>query len=132
MKKSIQFLLTLLFISIFTNTNAASNGNTYDYFKLHADIQVAIDEMDIKKARSLVKTLLPILDSDIEYTKSIMEDEEDEYFLDQLTRKLNRQKEIRGKLEEFLKVKNTEKYLANESMNMIRELRRLSMKPKER
>ena len=95
-------------------------------------MQEAIEAKDFKSARSIVKSLLPIIDSDISYTEEILSEEEDEYFVNDLNKKLARQKEIRDKLQGFVKTKNSEKYLSNESMKVIRELRRLSMKPQSR
>ena len=99
---------------------------------MYLDVQEAIEAKDFKAAKSIVKSLMPIIDSDISYTEEILSEEEDEYFVNDLNKKLARQKEIKDQLKSFLKAKNSEKYLSNESMNVIRELRRLSMKPQSR
>lgn len=131
MKESIKLTIFTILLSILFNVSAFSRENSVNYVTLHHDIQIAMDEMDYKKAKSLVESLLTILDSDIEYTESIIEDEDDEYFVNNLTTKLNRQQEIRKMLNDFLGAKKKD-LLEFESLNTIRELRRLSIKPKER
>ena len=130
MNNPIQHTILSICLLILFHVSAAAN-TTNDYLKFHSDIQVAIKEADMKRAKSIVKTLLPILDEDIEYTAMLIADEDDAYFLEELNRKYSRQKEIRQSLEDSLKKRKAE-VLSKESMNMIRELRRLSLKPKER
>lgn len=120
------FCLMLLFT---VNLSYATAG---EYQKLHKDIQIAMAEENVKKAKTIVKELLPILEEDIAYTQLVISEEEDEYFLGQLSQKYRRQKEIKQKLEEFIKTKKVNDDLSSESMNMVRELRRLSSKPRER
>ena len=59
-------------------------------------------------------------------------DEEDEDFLADLNRRKTRQEEIKAQLQQFLKIRKADKMLADESLNMIKELRRLSLRPKSR
>ncbi len=113
-------------------TTSASTRTTNDYLQFHSDIQVAIEELDLKKAKSLVKSLLPILDSDIKYTEELIADEEDEYFLGKLNTNLKRQKEIKQELQAFLKLSKSKAFDDSYSINTVRELRRLSFRPKER
>ena len=122
---------TLFTISIFLffGSNAAL-FNTYQ--KFHQDIQSAMAEEDVKKAKAIVKELLPILEEDIEYTRSVMSEEDDEFFLEQLSVKYKRQLEIKQQLEQFAKSKKVDTSFSDESMSMVRELRRLSSKPRNR
>ncbi len=107
------------------------SGSSGSYFALHHDIKLAMEEADYKKAKSLVQTLIPILDTDIAYTKEALSVEDDEYMVNKLSDKAERQQEIRQMLEDFLsqKKKNLKEF---DSLDVIRELRRLSVKPKER
>lgn len=116
---------------ILINASTASVRTTTDYMKIHSDIQVAMDDLNIKKAKSIIKILLPMIDSDIEYTATLMSDEEDDFIIKDITTRYNRQKEIKQSLEELLKLKNSDE-ISEETLNMIKELRRLSLKPKER
>ena len=99
---------------------------------VHQDIQSAMAEEDVKKAKAIVKELLPILEEDIEYTRSVMSEEDDEFFLEQLSVKYKRQLEIKQQLEQFAKSKKVDTSFSDESMSMVRELRRLSSKPRNR
>ncbi|WP_420316540.1 hypothetical protein [Ekhidna sp.] len=131
MKRLTKLVFSISIFLIGFNTVAKST-NTTDYLQIHSDIQVALLENDMRKAKSLIKTLLPMLDADIEYSKEILKVEDDEYFLNQINKNLERQEEIREKLEAFIKTRKLDKSLSKDSMNMVRELRRLSLQPKER
>lgn len=119
----VTFLVSIISLPGFANAGS--------YFTLHHDIKVALEEADYKKAKTLVQTLIPLLESDINYTREALSDGEDEYILKDLNAKLDRQIEIRMILDEFLK-QNKKGLKEFESLDLIRELRRLSIKPKER
>ncbi len=116
---------------IFVYAGLASSTRTGGYLTYHYDIKVAMEEEDYKKAKLLVESLLPVLASDIAYSQATLADEDDEYFVEKLTSKVERQQEIQQMLQDFLGEKR--KNLSNfDSLDVIRELRRLSIKPKER
>jgi len=131
MKKSDQLSRKIFLTCLVLTVSFSGFGNVGNYFTLHHDIKVALQEADYKKAKALVQTLIPLLESDIDYTKEALLDGEDEYILKDLNAKLDRQIEIRRTLDEFLK-ENKKGRKEFESLELIRELRRLSIKPKER
>ena len=120
--------ICIILIGAFSST---ALGNVGSYFTLHHDIKVAIEEADYKKAKTLVETLIPLLDSDIVYTREALSEGQDEYILKDLNAKLERQLEIREMLGDFLS-KGKKGMKEFESLDVIRELRRLSIKPKNR
>lgn len=130
MKTSIKLSIFAMCLTL-SNVNAAAIRNSGSYLTFHYDIKVAMEELDYKKAKSLVESLIPVLDADIAYTKATLSEEDDEYIINKLTSQIERQEEILQKLEEFLgeKKKNLAEF---DSLDVIRELRRLSIKPKER
>ncbi len=132
MNRLMKSLLSSICLFVMIHAGTAAMITTNDYLKFHSDIKVAIEELDVKKAKSLVKSLLPILESDIEYTEELIADEDDEYFLGKLNSNLKRQKEIKQELQAFLKLSKSKAFDDSYSINMVRELRRLSFKPKER
>lgn len=130
MKSSSKLLFFALCCFVLT-TLKGTTLNTSNYLTFHYDIKIAMEEEDYKRAKYLVQTLIPMVDSDIEFTEAAIADEEDEYIINSLTSKVRRQREIRKTLDEFLgeKKKNLTEF---NSLDVIRELRRLSVKPKER
>ena len=123
---------TLIFCCLLSTFSAlASRTHSGGYLAYHYDIKVAMEEEDFKKAKSLVESLIPVLESDIAYTKTMLADEDDAYLVKNLTSKVERQEEIQQMLLDFLgeKKKNLSSF---NSLDVIRELRRLSIKPKER
>lgn len=132
MKMSNSYRKQVLFSFSFFLVIAVNATLIGDYQKYHQDIQTAMAEEDIKKAKAIVKELLPLIQEDIEYTQLVISEEEDEFFLGQLSTKYKRQKEIKQHLEEFVKTRKVDATLSRESMNMVRELRRLSSKPRNR
>ena len=131
MKTSIKLSIFAICFTILSNTNAASIRNSGSYLTFHYDIKTAMEELDYKKAKSLVESLIPVLDADIAYTKASLSEEDDEYIVNKLTSQIKRQEEIHQMLENFLseRKKNLSEF---DSLDVIRELRRLSIKPKER
>ncbi|MEM6644024.1 MAG: hypothetical protein AAF616_13670 [Bacteroidota bacterium] len=124
-------IVALLFsLSCFTAQAEVSN-RIKNYWSYHLDIKAALEESDVKKARSLVEDLLPILASDIKYTEDALADAEDEFVLKDLQRRVGRQLEIQGMLSDFLSLKKG-KIKEFDSLDVIKELRRLSIKPKSR
>lgn len=131
MKTTIRLGFMALCLGIFSNLHASLLANTEGYLVYHYDIKVAMEEEDYKKAKSLVQSLIQIIESDIAYTSEAIAEEEDEYIIDNLSKKIERQEEIQTNLREFLDTRK--KNLAGfNSLDTIRELRRLSIKPKER
>jgi len=126
---SVKPLLFTLCIFLFFKGNTALL-NTYQ--KFHEQIQSAIAVEDVKMAKAIVKELLPVLEEDIAYTQLVIKEEEDDFFLEQLSVKYKRQVEIKHQLEEFAKARKVDEQLSKESMNMVRELRRLSSRPRSR
>ena len=131
MKKSGHLSRKIFLASFMLAMSLPGFSNVGNYFTLHHDIKVALEEADYKKAKALVVTLIPLVESDIRYTKEALSEGEDEYILKDLNAKLDRQIEIRMILDEFLK-QNKKGLREFESLDLIRELRRLSSKPKER
>jgi len=125
--------LPLVFFSLVSlmSFSFLASANTGSYFTYHHDINVAIEEQDYKKAKSLIESLIPILDADIAFTKDAIAEEDDGYMTNRLTSKVDRQEEIREILVGFLaaKKKNLKEI---DSIDVIRELRRLSIMPKDR
>lgn len=110
----------------------ATNDSKTNYHSVQYGIQVAIEELDFKKIKTLVKSVIPLLEEDINFSESILAEEEDHYIRDNLSEKIYRQKEILSDLTTFIKTKKYEMKLAEESMKKVKELRRLSLRPKER
>lgn len=102
-----------------------------DYFKFHHNVERAIEASDFKKAQSIVKTLLPIVDADINYTKEALSDEEEPIIVKDLKATLKRQEEIKTVLDRFAAA-NIKKAKTFNSFSIIRELKRLSLKPQMR
>ena len=121
----------MLCLLVLIDVSAASARTTTDYMKIHSDIQLAMEDLNIKKAKSIIKVLLPMIDTDIEYTTTLMSEEQDEFLLKDITKRYNRQKEIKQSIEDLLGMKNSDE-ISQGTLNMIKELRRLSLKPKAR
>lgn len=132
MERLTKLSLFAFFTLLTGNLLFASKSENLDYRKAHADIVFAVESSNIKEAKSLVKQLFPAIDADIAYIEEIIADEEDEDFLADLNRRKTRQEEIKAQLQQFLKIRKADKMLADESLNMIKELRRLSLRPKSR
>lgn len=123
---------TFALLLVASLTSHAANDSKTNYHSVQYGIQVAIEELDFKKIKTLVKSVIPILEEDISFSESILVEEEDHYIRDHLSEKIFRQKEILSELTTFIKTKKYEMTLAEESMIMVKELRRLSLRPKER